>query len=554
MVTSSSPRTARIPGEETSAGAAAQLARAVPRLAVGAIAAAVGAWALCSLWWPYGADQGFFGYMGDAVLRGETPYREIWDPKGPLVYYVFAALQLVFGRQMWAVRVLDLSVITLGAFAAHRILRKFAGKTAAIVTVLMMVLAFASFGNWYTAQPDGWAALFLIVAVAFLVERDPASPRDAALAAFLIGGCTLGKPVYGAFVVLVPAALWPSSPSERPAALRSLALSAGAFLLPLALTAVWFAAHGALGALIDAQLRFPFERMTTDPHLVMSKSRVVQMSLGILTRTPALAAALPAAAFGAAFLLRERPRTGAVLVLWALGSLAIIAVQRKFAIQNYSWHPLFPPLGLLAGIGLSRLWSAGLSNGELRAARPLVVVTSILLFQQTSREPLGHVGRWLKYMRGHTTLAEYYGSFDVDVPALGGAPASEVGFGIERDVRIARYLREHTGPDDEVLLWNDFLANYLSDRRAFTRITAVTAFTFSGTEERRQRYRAELISGMTSPHATYFAIPSRDLAPGEDESNLPKSFPELALALAAHYDRVDKIDDVEIWKRKTDSP
>ena len=44
--------------------------------------------AVVSLWWPYGWDQGAMAWVGDTIVDGGMPYRDAWDVKGPLTYYV----------------------------------------------------------------------------------------------------------------------------------------------------------------------------------------------------------------------------------------------------------------------------------------------------------------------------------------------------------------------------------------------------------------------------------------------------------------------------------
>src|SRR5215471_12940122 len=87
------------------------------RVSIAVLGATVGMWGLCSLWWPYGWDQGCFSFVADTILHGGIPYRDAWDFKGPLTFYVFAALQFVFGTQMWAIRLLDLVLLGASAFA-----------------------------------------------------------------------------------------------------------------------------------------------------------------------------------------------------------------------------------------------------------------------------------------------------------------------------------------------------------------------------------------------------------------------------------------------------
>jgi 4-amino-4-deoxy-L-arabinose transferase-like glycosyltransferase len=482
------------------------------------------------------------------------PYRDAWDFKGPLTFYVFAALQFVFGTQMWAIRLLDLALLAGAAVAGARIVSQFAGRIAAAWTVLMMVLVFASFGNWYTGQPDGWAANLLVVVAALLITREPVSAGRAAIAGLLIGATALLKPLYGGYLLLVLCAAWPKSRGELADSLRKLGAALAAFAAPIVVTVVWFIAHGALADLIDVHLRFNFERMATDPYLQMPWWRVVQSSLGVVTSVSKLACVLPPAVFGAALVLRERRRTGVVFILWLVISLGLVGAQRKFSLQNYSWHPICAPLAILGGIGLARLWRLAAASEELRLMRWLVVATAAVLFKLAAHDPVAQIARWSSYAVGRTTLAQYRAAFDVDIPALNGASANVVGFSVSRDIQLSEYLREHTAPTDEVLVWSDPLVNYLSDRPAITPITIAHAFTTWGTNERRRRYRSDLLSRMVSEHATYFGVPEKDLAPGTDETNLPAHFPELAQLLATKYEPAVRIGDVELFKRRTTTP
>src|ERR1043165_8774620 len=72
-------------------------------------------WCVASFWFPFGWDQAMLASVGDVKLRGGMPYRDGWDMKGPLVYYVFAFAQWLFGRQMWSIRALALGLLLAGA-------------------------------------------------------------------------------------------------------------------------------------------------------------------------------------------------------------------------------------------------------------------------------------------------------------------------------------------------------------------------------------------------------------------------------------------------------
>lgn len=510
--------------------------------ALGALAAV---WALSSLWLPFGWDHGVFASVSDVIRRGGVPYRDVWEVKGPLALYLYASAQNLFGPQMWSVRAVDLLALGASTFAGYRLLRTFEGPAVAVFGVATMVLAFASFGNWYTAQPDGWAAHALVVLVATL-----ALPKLTALrvigAGALIGLLTLIKPTYAIYLLLVAAAL--GSTPELPRRLRAAVGAGVAFAVPIAVAAAWFAAHGALSALIDLHLRFNAERLASDPNLQMGIPKLVMLTLSILTSYPDVAPAVPGAALGIALALVQRRRAGLLLLLWPLLALATVAAQRKFLFHNYSLHALYPPLLLAAALGLGWLWRNGAAL--LAPARTLVAASALLLGYQVAKVPAAEVGNWLHLVAGRQSLEEYRASFEGPLPWLSGqTPDDAFGFSVTRDLRFARVVAERTRPGDEVFVWADPLVNYLSDRPALTPITAPEAFTVWGLPERRARYRADLVAGVLARRAAIIAIPQMALRPGGPaEFSVLTSFPELIAALDQTYRRTVAFEDLELYE------
>ena len=39
---------------------------------------------------PTGRDVGIFSYIGEQVVQGKLLYRDAWDSKGPLIFYLYA--------------------------------------------------------------------------------------------------------------------------------------------------------------------------------------------------------------------------------------------------------------------------------------------------------------------------------------------------------------------------------------------------------------------------------------------------------------------------------
>ena len=80
-------------------------------------------------------DAGVFLYVGARILEGEVPYRDIWDHKGPLIYYIDAlGIALTPGSEqgVWALEAIALS---LSGFGLYRLLRKEFGPLPGVLGV-----------------------------------------------------------------------------------------------------------------------------------------------------------------------------------------------------------------------------------------------------------------------------------------------------------------------------------------------------------------------------------------------------------------------------------
>jgi 4-amino-4-deoxy-L-arabinose transferase-like glycosyltransferase len=85
-------------------------------------------------------DSGFYAYFGKAILHGQIPYRDIWDNKPPLGYYLNALAQVIFGQNAWGVWWSSIVWMTGLCVLFFAVIRKlFEGATAAITTVLFLV-------------------------------------------------------------------------------------------------------------------------------------------------------------------------------------------------------------------------------------------------------------------------------------------------------------------------------------------------------------------------------------------------------------------------------
>lgn len=509
------------------------------------------AWSVSSLWLPYGWDHGVFGLVSDVIRRGGVPYLDVWEVKGPLALYLYAAAQSIGHPQMWGIRVLDLIFLAGAAYAGAQLVSSLVGRGAAAFGVATTVLGFAGFGHWYTAQPDGWAAQLLVVLVWLLVAPGR-SGRRLAMAAAVLGLLCLLKPTYVIFSLLFVPVLMHSEQRAWRVDFPKAALVFAAIALPIVLMLGYLGVHGALGALFDQHIAYNRERMAGDAYLQMPLWRVVHLATSIVTGTPELAAAIPLALLGASVAWRRDDRhLGKILVLWQLLAIMTVAIQRKFLLHNYSWHPVYPPILLGAAIGLGWLWKEARSRAELKV---LALGSALLISYHVAKAPASQAAAWLRWGVSGQTLANYRASFESSLPWLSNqTPMDAFGFSVSRDIRFAAYVREKTPAGSEVFVWSDPLINYLADRPSPTPITTPEAFTIWGSESRRARYRSEFASVIRDRRAALIGIPGFALqSTGDPEFNLNTGFPELVQALGEAYEPAGEFENLRLFRPRQD--
>ena len=275
----------------------------VPRFAIVAAAVVTAIAAVATLWWPFGWDQGIFAWIGGVTAEGGLPYRDAWDVKGPLTFVPFALTELVFGREMWAIRLFDLALLALAALAVRRIVGAHAGRGAATGAGLLYALAYIGFGYWHTAQPDGWVAIIALVGWAALLADTAAvaRPRVMVAAGIVVGLGVLAKPLY-ILLALVPLGALALA-SEIPLRQRTrlaMAFAAGA-AAPVVACAGWLAMRGGLGAALETYIRFNAELAGAGQKPLFG---VIRGMYGRMVERPAVLLALPAAGAGVAVLAR----------------------------------------------------------------------------------------------------------------------------------------------------------------------------------------------------------------------------------------------------------
>jgi 4-amino-4-deoxy-L-arabinose transferase-like glycosyltransferase len=499
--------------------------------------------AIASLRWPFYWDHGIFAWIGDTILRGGMPYRDAWDVKGPLTFYMFGLVEWLFGKAMWGIRVVDLMLLTVGLVAAARVVRRLSGSGAAAYTVLAVGFQYLGSGYSETAQPDGWAAILVLLALGLLVmEEVHTSLQHATLSALLFGTCLLFKPPFAVFLVAPALYVLLAPDLSTWAKLRGLVLTGTAFVLPALLCAGWFAWRGALSSLFDTYIVFNAQQASSPlPRLDTSLRGAVHRFSWRIFHNPALMLAGVAGVIGLLEVRRDRPRTATILATTILAGFFTVFVQQRYW-NRYQWHVAYMLLTISVGIGLGRLWHRTRPERSAATMRPLALGIGAALVIMLFPPPWHQVHRWVALTLGRTTPAQYDSEFRD--PALSWT--------VTDSRALARYVREHTSEGQRVLIWSDPLVNYLSDRPSTGRL--IFFVPLNSPTSQRLRYRREFLRDFSSNPPRYFAVGRRNLVDADslNHANISRRFPELHARLVAEYVPVTRFGDMEVFSRRTD--
>lgn len=108
-------------------------------------------------------DGPVFAYIGWAMKRGLMPYRDIWDHKGPLLYYLESAGFSLSPNSTIGIGVLELIAFLIGFFLLYRVIASFASRLVSVgmaVFSVTFILHFYGGGN----MTESWSLLPLAVA------------------------------------------------------------------------------------------------------------------------------------------------------------------------------------------------------------------------------------------------------------------------------------------------------------------------------------------------------------------------------------------------------
>ncbi|MFO3796653.1 MAG: ArnT family glycosyltransferase [Anaerolineales bacterium] len=389
-----------------------------------------------------GRDSGVFLYIGWRILNGELPYRDVWDHKPPIIFYLNALGVALSGNSRGGIWVIELIFVFLAAWIGFRILSKIFGTPSAILATFlwMLSLEFVIQGGNLTTE---YTLLFQFASLALIqrmVERS--SPwiwfglGILSALAFFTKQNTIGIGI-AALIYLV---------AERILSRKSRELwkEMGLFALGGAIVSaaifVFFATQGAFSDFWNAAFKYNFWYAS---HAEQPDKRWRYLLTGIepLTITGLFQIALIGYVIGFLLVCFKSPRVSRWLPFFLIG---ILDFPLEFILANMTgrryphyYMALLPILAIFSGVVFWVVFSLLKEWLSQRIALPLIVIGSLLAFG------------WGAYAEYTDTVRRYSG---------------------RELASITKYVRKISSPDDFVLMWGaETVNNFLAPRRSPTR-------------------------------------------------------------------------------------
>jgi Dolichyl-phosphate-mannose-protein mannosyltransferase len=321
------------------------------------------------------SDEGTYADIGRALLHGAVLYRDVWDNKPPVMYWLAAGVISVAGADALAFAVVLCLVVTASAVATWRLARRGGGVAAATVAALLLIVLMSLpnlQGDVLNAELVGAAAV--LWAMALLTGERPRR-WQAVLAGGLLAFAFLAKAV---FIVDVGAAVaipiwWARSNRESwRSGLPVVRQVAAGLLAVLAVAVIVVATTGSIGGLIDVLLRqdVDYVQLTNGPGgsiltTITAGSRIV-FTLLLLLRV-----AVPLIGLGlAAWWASRKGYFWAAVLAWWLGCDVAGAMVSDRGFPHYVQQAV-GPLAIGAALIAVALWRR---RGLARPAAVLAVL------------------------------------------------------------------------------------------------------------------------------------------------------------------------------------
>jgi 4-amino-4-deoxy-L-arabinose transferase-like glycosyltransferase len=503
---------------------------------------------------PAGSDQGLYAYVGQAIARGEVPYRDAWDQKPPAVHFTYALMYAVWPDDS-IVAVADIVAAVGVALLLVALGRRLSGgrgpgEAAALLFLLLANPSFLRLSGMYVrAQCETFIGLLAVAALLLIADGVPRPSEYRRLrplwlfaAGVLLGLAFLFKYNAGAYFAAAgaTAVLLVFARGDRRGLVAwaaPVALLAAGFVVPIGLAFLYFLRAGALGDLYQATIAYNLKyssetyggRLGLLGYLVTFPVRHALWENDSLWLLGGLGTA-------ALLVMAGRDRLRLVMPIWVAAACLSIAINGGRGLPQY-FIQASPLLALAAGLAGALAWNAF-------ARVPRVVLVAALVFAVVRVSPfdkaIDNTRFDLRYLRGGVSAPAYLARFASD-------RYSAVAL---RD--LAAFLKSTTRPDERVFVFGfSGMAYVRAGRQSASRFFWSRPILVGFNEGVPGYGAAGLLDDLSARHPAVVVLQQHDWpAEGIDSATYFTRHPRLGPWLQARYELTSRNDTYQIWRRR----
>lgn len=358
-------------------------------------------------------DEASYAYIGKRALEGLTPYRDFYEMKPPLLFYIYAVIDGVFGYSSQGLHLALMVINMLNTMLVYGISRQMFNKSAGVVAaVAYVLLAFNPMvsGLWMVSEH---ALMTFALAGIFVFLKGLQQPKWLFTAGILFACSILIKQVAGVFGLWAGIVLLIRHFEEKGSTWKNLfrqwgLLAAGA-IIPAVLTLILISSFGVWQEFMFWMFEYPSKYMDG----VQSTSGVDVFGFQWKRNTDTYLMYWLAGAFGmiALFFAEKQWVKKGGLVLLALLSFGTILPGSRY--YGHYWLQFFPALAICFGAGAFAVqrWFKGSMQVLLMGIFFLAAISHLLIYQQNyfnaDRENLVRAAYPGNPFNEHKKMADY---------------------------------------------------------------------------------------------------------------------------------------------------
>jgi hypothetical protein len=494
--------------------------------------------------------------LGDGLLHGKLPYRDLWDIKPPGIYVVYALIAKCFGPAVWSLGFLDFLWVLAISYCIYRFAEPQVGPAAAAIAMALNALWHSKAGYVNTLQTETLVMLFVFVAYFIAAREGRWRELRAYAAGLLLGGAFWLK--YNALVFLLLVVLGPGTAFTSPAEvsfhkrccawwrsnLRRIALLTGGFFTAVSIVLLCFGLLGLWRAFWESHYKVA---LRYGPSAFLGVPGFWRWMLSTTVRDLGIATLI---VVGLALLIAWKAGELSDLIPAIVGLIAGYAsAVTQLRLPHYAFETCFPFLSIFCGYFTVKIFQGArwvareFGRRDWQAARICVWLLVANLVYWVALIGYGSLGlryEWLREWRANHEA--FYANY----------PAQEDVDHLDGQFLVIQYLRENSAPGDEVFVWGACpLIYYLTGLRHPTRFVRNDPLMSPWAP---LAWRDELVRGLRTSPPRFFVVARADRQPYVtltqlDSEQYLEKLPELSAFISQSYERVADFHDFVVLKR-----